>query len=406
MLQHDISPESVERREKEFVLGTYARSFHPRSGDGARLFDASGRAVWDLLGGIAVNALGHGHPAIREAMAESAGEPLHLSNLYYSPYQGLLAEKLVRISGLQRVFFCNSGTEANEAALKFAKLARPGRSRVVALREGFHGRTMGALAVTGHEPYRAPFGPFGSETTFIDPDDEAAIDGAIAGDVLAVIIEPVMGEAGIIPLSTSFLRRLARAAYEAGALLICDEVQSGLGRTGEWFAYQDSGIEPDIVTLAKPLGGGLPLGAVLVSTEVAAHVRPGHHGTTFGGNPVACRLGLAVLDTIECERLLQHVACVGSELESLLAEVAARHPSIIGVRGRGLMWGIEVGDSAPALAASLLERGFLVGTARGRTIRVTPPLTISADVLGEFVRTLDALLDEAAVETFAHRMSA
>lgn len=404
MLQPDISPDAVEARERAFVLGTYSRtSFHPRSGKGARLVDAGGVAVWDLLGGIAVNALGHDHPALRKALLLAAEEPLHVSNLYFTPAQGLLAERLVRRSGLQRAFFCNSGTEANEAALKFARLARPERTSIVALREGFHGRTAGALAVTGHDDYRTPFAPFGCEVTFVEPNDEAAMEAAVTEKTLAVIVEPVMGEAGIVPLSDSFLQAAARAASRSGALLICDEVQSGLGRTGEWFAFQSSGIAPDMVTLAKPLGGGLPLGAVLVSSHVAAAVRPGLHGTTFGGNPVACRLGLAVVETLERERLIERSRTIGEEFGRSLRELATRLPAVLDVRGRGLMWGIEVGDRAPAVAAALLEQGFLVGVARNRTLRVTPPLVIPAEALAAFTHTLEAILDSAGDGITARR---
>ena len=407
LLQPDVTPASVEARESRYMLGTYARtSFHPTSGDGAKLADASGRVYWDLLAGIAVNALGHGHPAIRRALIEAADAPLHLSNLYYHPYQGLLAQRLVSISGLQRAFFCNSGTEANEAAIKFAKLARPGRNRIVALEEGFHGRSLGSLAVTGHEPYRTPFEPFGFDVTFVPPNDSVAMEAAIGDDTLAVFLEPVMGEAGVVPLDGEFIRTAARCAALEGALLVCDEVQSGLGRTGEWFAFQSSGIDPDIVTLAKPLGGGLPLGAVLVSSEVASFVKPGHHGTTFGGNPVACRLGLAVIDTIVSEGLVERSRALGLAFEQDLRALAARTPGIVDVRGRGLMWGIELSGDAAPVAKELFEQGFLVGVARGRTIRIAPPLVVPGEALSSFVRALESILTAAADSPVRERLSA
>lgn len=406
MLQHDITPRAIETRDASYVLGTYARTaLHPREGRGARLFDADGNSYWDLMSGIAVNALGYDHPAIRQAMLEGVDDFLHLSNLYYHPLQGLLAERLVRLSGLSRAFFCNSGTEAMEAALKFARLARPGRLRVVALRDGFHGRSLGALSITGTESYRAPFAPFGIDAVFAAPDDTDAITSLVDQSTLAIVLEPVMGEAGVIPLSPEFLRAAARTAANAGALLICDEVQCGLGRTGSWFAFQPSGIEPDIVTLAKPLGGGLPLGAVLVSDEVAARVAPGLHGSTFGGNPLACRLGLAVLDTIESEGLVARAAEVGERFGASLQDLARCSSAITAVRGAGLMWGIELASDAAPVARALLERGFITGVCRGSTLRLLPPLVVPTEALDAFINTLSDVLAGAS-ESTAERKSA
>lgn len=407
MLLHDLSTEAVEAREERHVLGTYTRSpVHITGGEGARVFDASGREYWDLLSGIAVNALGHGHPALRAALLEAADAPLHLSNLYHQPYQGLLAQRLTAISRLQRAFFCNSGTEANEAAIKFAKLARPGRNRVVALEESFHGRTLGSLALSGHEAYRAPFAPFGLEVTFVRANDEAAIEAAIDDRTLAVFLEPIMGEAGVIPLSAEFMHAAARRTARAGALLVCDEVQTGLGRTGEWFAFQHSGIEPDIVTLAKPLGGGLPLGAVLVTSEVAAAVKPGHHGTTFGGNPVACRLGIAVLDAIERDGLLAVVRERAALIGDLLNALSARHDTITDVRGEGLMWGIEIDGDASAIARELQTAGFLVGVSRNRIIRILPPLIVPVEALTHFAEALDSVLSSAYPQHGSEKLTA
>src|SRR5438132_2400412 len=263
-LLHDESPEAVEAREKNFILGTYARTpFHPRSGKGARLIDAEGNEYWDLLGGIAVNVLGHQHPRLIKTLRDESRALLHVSNLYYHPAQGLLAERLVRASGLLRAFFCNSGTEANEAALKFARLANPGKSAVVALRESFHGRTLGSLSLTGHDAYRTPFEPLVPGVTFIEPNDVAALNAAVTDRTCAIFLEPVMGEGGIIPLTHEFLAVARAAADRTGAILIFDEIQCGLGRTGTFFAFEQSGVVPDVITLAKPLGGGLPLGALL-----------------------------------------------------------------------------------------------------------------------------------------------
>ena len=393
MLLHDESPAAVEEREKAFILGTYARTpFHPRSGKGARITDAGGREYWDLLGGIAVNALGHRHPRLMKALREESNALLHLSNLYYHPAQGLLAERLVRASGLCRAFFCNSGTEANEAALKFARLANPGRAGVVALNESFHGRTVGSLSMTGHDAYRTPFEPLMPGVTFIEPNDVAALEAAVTEETSAIFLEPVMGEGGVIPLSHEFLAVARRVADRTGAILVFDEIQCGLGRTGTLFAFQKSGIVPDIVTLAKPLGGGLPLGAVLTGPAIEGLVKPGHHGTTFGGNPVACRLGLAVLDEIEESALLQRINSYGDWFGKQLTKLKSRNASIVDVRGSGFMWGIELDGPAKPVVAELLAKGFVVGSARDNVIRLLPPYVTPKKAFVEFIEALEQVL--------------
>ena len=391
MLLHDESPAAVEAREQTFVLGTYARtSFHPRSGKGARLVDADGHIYWDLLGGIAVNVLGHQHPRLVKTLRDESKSLLHVSNLYYHPAQGILAERLVRASGLLRAFFCNSGTEANEAALKFARLANPGRSGVVALEESFHGRTLGALSLTGHAAYRTPFEPLVPGATFVAPNDIAALEAAVNENTNAIFLEPVMGEGGVIPLTDEYLAAARRIADRSGALLIFDEIQCGLGRTGTLFAFQQSGVVPDILTLAKPLGGGLPLGAVLTGPAVEGVVKPGHHGTTFGGNPIACRLGLAVLDEIEHASLLARVTEIGDWFGDQLRKL--HNPAIVDVRGAGFMWGIELDRPAKPIAADLLARGFVVGTARDNVIRLLPPYITPKKAFVEFIAALEQVL--------------
>ena len=417
MLLHDESPAAVESREEAFLVKTYARTpFHPRDGKGARLFDAEGRAYWDLLGGIAVNVLGHKHPRLLKAL--KSDELLHVSNLYYHPAQGILAEKLVRASGLCRAFFCNSGTEANEAALKFARLAT-GKAKLVALEESFHGRTLGSLSLTGHEAYRTPFAPLVPGVTFVAPNDIAALEAAVDDQTAAIFLEPVMGEGGIIPLSDEFLIAARRIADLHGTMLVLDEIQCGLGRTGSLFAFQKSGISPDIVTLAKPLGGGLPLGAVITGAALEGVVKPGHHGTTFGGNPVACRLGAVVFD--ETEKLLPQInalgAWFGGELRSLLPSPlrgegqgegrtlresspvtltlsprSGERGPIVDVRGAGLMWGIELDRPASPVARELLSHGFVVGTARERVLRLLPPYIVPKKALIEFITALGLVL--------------
>ena len=383
MLLHDESPVAVEAREDAFLLKTYARTqFHPRDGKGARLSDADGRIYWDLLGGIAVNVLGHKHPRLQKALREASSTLLHVSNLYYHPAQGILGEKLVRASGLMRAFFCNSGTEANEAALKFARLATK-KTNLVALQESFHGRTLGALSLTGHDAYREPFAPLVPGVTFVAPNDIAALEGAVDANTAAIFLEPVMGEGGIIPLTDEYLIAARRIADRHGALLVLDEIQCGLGRTGFLFAFQKSGITPDIVTLAKPLGGGLPLGAVLTGAALEGVVKPGHHGTTFGGNPIACRLGTVVLE--ETERLLPQIQNLGEWFGAELKKLP-----VVEIRGSGLMWGIELDRPAAPVARELLSRGFVVGTAREKVIRLLPPYIVPKKALSEFI---DALTD-------------
>lgn len=386
MLLHDESPTAVQAREDAFLVRTYARTpFHPRDGKGARLYDADGRAYWDLLGGIAVNVLGHKHPKLMKTMRDASNSLLHVSNLYYHPAQGILGEKLVRAAGLNRAFFCNSGTEANEAALKFARLATR-KTKLVALVESFHGRTLGSLSLTGHDAYREPFAPLVPGVSFVDANDVAALEAAVDGETAAIFLEPVMGEGGIIPLTDDFLIAARRIADLHGALLVLDEIQCGLGRTGHMFAFQKSGIVPDIVTLAKPLGGGLPLGAVLTGDAVEGVVKPGHHGTTFGGNPVACRLGAVVFD--ETEKLLPHINALGEWFGGELRKMA----NVVEVRGSGLMWGIELDRPASPVARELLEHGFVVGTARDKVLRLLPPYIVPKKALIEFMDTLTLVL--------------
>jgi acetylornithine/N-succinyldiaminopimelate aminotransferase len=386
-LLHDESPAAVEARENAFLVKTYARTpFHPRDGKGARLFDADGRAYWDLLGGIAVNVLGHKHPRIMKTLRSAGDELLHVSNLYYHPAQGILGEQLVRASGLLRAFFCNSGTEANEAALKFARLATK-KTKLVALEESFHGRTLGSLSLTGHDAYREPFAPLVPGVSFVAPNDIDALNAAVDGETAAIFLEPVMGEGGIIPLTDEYLIAARKIADRAGALLVLDEIQCGLGRTGTMFAFQKSGITPDIVTLAKPLGGGLPLGAVLTGEALEGCVKPGHHGTTFGGNPVACRLGAVVLD--ETQKLLPKINELGLWFQSELAKITN---GIVEVRGSGLMWGIELDRPATPVARELLGHGFVAGTAREKVLRLLPPYIVPKKALSEFIEVLSNVL--------------
>ena len=370
-------------------------------GEGVHVWDTDGKQYLDLLAGIAVNALGHAHPALLSAISKQAETLGHVSNFFASAPQIELAEKLLELSAAPAgsgVFFANSGTEANEAAFKIAR--RTGRPRILSLTDSFHGRTMGALALTSKEAYRTPFEPLPGGVEFIEAGDEQALSEALApGDVAAVFAEPIQGEAGVRALSHDYLRALRRLTREHGTLLILDEVQTGIGRTGHWFAHQAvPDLQPDVMTLAKGLGGGFPIGAVVsFGTEVHDLLKPGQHGTTFGGNPVAAAAGLAVIGTILEDGLLTHVHDVGEELTREL--LALGHPLIQEVRGSGLLLGIGLNAPiAPQLAAAALEAGFIVNAPNPSTLRLAPPLVITAAQLAAFTAALPALLEAAAPE--------
>jgi acetylornithine/N-succinyldiaminopimelate aminotransferase len=376
-------------------------------GEGCQVWDADGREYTDLLAGIAVSALGHAHPAIVEAVTRQIGSIAHTSNLALHEGEIVLAERLLALLGAGggdgpggaggpaagRVFFANSGTEANEAAIKLVR-RRQGSSRpvIVAADGGFHGRTMGALAITGKDSIRKPFGPFGLDVRFVPFGDPGALRSAVGADCAAVFLEPCQGEAGVVPAPPGYLRAARDACDEAGALLVVDEIQSGIGRTGAWFAHQAEGITPDVVTLAKGLGGGLPIGACIGLGECGMVLGKGDHGSTFGGNPVACAAALAVLDTIERDGLLTAAELVGGQLSAGIT--AAGHPLVAGVRGRGLWLAIAL--TAPAAAAvetACRNAGYLVNAVQPDAIRLAPPLILSAAQAAEFTAALPAILD-------------
>ncbi|GAA1775634.1 acetylornithine transaminase [Streptomonospora arabica] len=369
-------------------------------GEGCRVYDADGKAYLDLIAGIAVSALGHGHPALVAAVADQAAAVAHTSNLFLHEREVELAERLVGLLGSEgdgdvRVFFANSGTEANEAALKLVKRAADeGRPRIVAADNGFHGRTLGALSLTGKAAIRDPFGPYGTDVVFVPYGDADALRKAVDATCAAVFVEPVQGEAGVVPAPEGYLAEVRRACDEAGAAFVLDEIQSGIGRTGRWFAHQAHGVTPDVLTLAKGLGGGLPIGACVGFGRYATAFAKGDHGSTFGGNPVACAAALAVLDTVENENLLASAAELGTLLEREAA--AIDHPLLAGVRGSGLWRALVL--SAPASAAvqaSAAAHGFLVNALAPDAVRIAPPLTISRDEVLEFTAALPAILEEA-----------
>lgn len=362
------------------VFGTPLRQLV--KGDGLQVWDEEGREYLDLLGGIAVTCLGQNHPAIVQAVGEQLATLGHVSNFFTHPPALELARELRCYLPEAKVFFANSGSEANEAALKLARKARPGGG-LVALEGAFHGRTMGALSVTAKEAYRAPYAPLVEPVTFVAPEDTAALEAAVDETTAAVILEPIQGEAGVIELSDSYLQAAREITERAGALLVVDEIQTGAGRTGEFFAYARSGIRPDVVTLAKGLGGGIPIGAMLATGRAADTFAAGDHGTTFGGNPVACRAALAVLTVIREESLLVQVRQVGERWREELRATRG----VEEVRGRGLLIGIGVPE-APAVQQRLLEAGFITNAPNPSTLRVAPSYLITPDQCARFTAAL------------------
>jgi acetylornithine/N-succinyldiaminopimelate aminotransferase len=363
------------------------------AGQGAELIAQDGTRYLDFVAGIGVNALGYNHPAIRGAFERALpGGLIHVSNLYRSEAGERLAEELVARSFADRAFFCNSGAEANEAAFKFAR-KWSGKSEIVAFSGSFHGRLFATLAATDRPDYRKPFEPLVPGIRIVPREDWAAVDHAIsASRTAAVIVEPVQGEGGVRPLDAEWLGFVRELCDSRGVAIIFDEVQCGLGRTGTLFAYEQTGVVPDILTLAKPLAGGLPMGAVLLTGAVAAALKPGDHATTFGGGPLVASVALAVVRTIADPALLADVRGNGEWLGARLAELAARCPRVREVRGRGLLWGIELSEPAAPAVAAARDRGLLVLTAGLQVIRLIPPLIITRDELERGVRILEAVL--------------
>ena len=368
-------------------------------GSGCLVWDADGKEYLDLLGGIAVNALGHAHPFVTSVISSQLATLGHVSNFFTSPTQIALAEKLLAITGApagSKVFFANSGTEAVEAAFKLARrntgAAKP-RTRIIALEGAFHGRTMGALALTSKEAYRAPFAPLPGGVEHIPFGDIDALRAAVDETVAAVFLEPIQGEAGVRPLPAGYLAAAREATRAAGALLILDEVQTGIGRTGKWLASEDAGIVPDAVTLAKGLGGGFPIGALVTfGPETSALLTAGQHGTTFGGNPVATAAALATLHVLENQQLLEQVRTVGDHLRTGLDTI----DGVTEVRGEGLLIGFDLdADIAPAVVTAGLDAGFIVNSPGQHTIRLAPPLILTTDQADSFLTALPALLQTA-----------
>ena len=394
--------DDVVARESRFVLQTYKRN--PVTlvrGDGVRVYDADGREYLDLLSGIGVAALGHAHPGLAAAITDQAQTLIHTSNLFYHPLQGQVAERLAQLSGLPRAFFCNSGTEAVEACLKFARRywftrGEP-RAQFVALDESFHGRTFGSLSVTSDLHYREPFEPLLPTVTFVKTNDPASLLHAVSASTAAIIAEPILGEGGVRPLTPAFAAAIGEACAKTGALFIADEVQCGLGRTGQPFYYATLGLTPDLVSIGKALGGGVPVGAALVSQRVAEAIKFGDHGTTYGGNLLACRAALCVLEELTDRGLIAHIKRIGELFEQKLRAIAATHRIVKEVRGAGLMWGLDLTrDAAPVVGAGL-ERGVIVNRTAETVVRLLPPLVIAEADATEALTRLDAALGAVGV---------
>lgn len=405
-----MNVEEIRAAEARLLLGTYDR--YPLlfvRGEGVHLIDDKGERYLDLLSGIGVNALGYAHPAIEQAIVEQGRKLIHISNLYLHQGQAAVALRLTEATGLDRAFFCNSGAEANEAALKlaraYAKLKRSEGAELgtkfLAMTNSFHGRTMGSVATTWKDKYREPFDPVMPGVEFVEFNDVEALRAKFSNEFCAIVVEAVQGEGGVRPATRAFLEAARELTRSTGALLIVDEIQSGMGRTGKWCAYQHFGIQPDVTTLAKPLAGGIPLGAMLCSEEAARAIHAGMHGTTFGGGPLACAVALAVIETIEREHLMDHAVEVGGYFQQKLRELGKRHSAIVDVRGLGLMVAAELdsADLARQIVNEMMKRRILINRTSETVLRFLPPYILEREHVDEAVAALDEILSEQQAAT-------
>ena len=398
--------DEITALESRYVAQTYKRQ--PVAfvrGSGSRLYDVDGREYLDLVSGIGVTSLGHAHPGLAAAIADQASTLLHTSNLYYHPLQGEAAARLAKLSGLARVFFANSGAEAVEGCLKFARRywytqGNASRNGYVAIENAFGGRTMGALSVTWDEHYRAPFQPLIGPVTFVPAGDVAALERAVTDRTAAIIAEPVQGEGGIRPMSPEFAKAITEICKRTGTLYIADEVQTGLGRTGYPFYFSALGLQPDLVSVGKALGGGVPVGAILMSERVAKAISPGDHGSTYGGNLLACRAAVFFLEQLMDKGLLDHVNTVAPLFEKRLRTLALKHPVIVELRGVGLMRGLQLAIDAAPIVEAARQRGLLVNRTNEKVVRMLPPLTIEAADIDRATDILDEVF--AAVQAEVH----
>jgi len=416
-IRKQVTPAALADAEK-FLLPTYKRQpLVFTHGRGPYVFDSTGKKYLDFLGGIAVNGLGHAHPNIVKVIRRESARAIHLSNLFHNEFQGPLAKKLAEISGMDRVFFSNSGTEAIEGALKLVRLySRPAdapltapnpKHRILALENSFHGRTFGAVSITATEKYRLPFAPVVPGVDFVKFNDVADLESKFDENVCAVILETIQGEGGIYPVSEAFWNRARALTSQHGALLIADEIQCGLGRTGRYFAYQKFSSKPDLVAVAKPLAAGLPLGAILTSEAVAARVSPGVHGTTFGGGPMICAVALEFLKVLDKTKILANAADRGTEIRAGIEKLAKKYSFIKEVRGEGLMIGVELTVDGAPFVTEAMNRGLLINCTHDYTLRLLPAFIINAKQVREFLAIFEQVLGHvsksiAATETARH----
>lgn len=395
-----LALKEIQQLEAEHLVSTYDRM--PAlivRGKGVHMYAADGTKYLDFLSGLGVNAFGYAHPAITRVIARESKNLLHTSNLFFHPYQGELAKQLKQLSSMDRVFFSNTGTEAMEGAVKFARAyarannkngSRP-KWRVLAMQNAFHGRTFGSVAMTWTSKYRKPFAPVMPGVRFVEFNNVADLKKSMDSSVCAIVMEPVQGEGGIRPTTKEFIQVARELATKNGALLILDEIQSGMGRTGKFFAFQHFGVKPDIVAIAKPIAGGLPLGAILTTEAVAKAIKPGMHGTTFGGGPLACAVALECIDILKRDGLLAHVKEVGGYFKQKLLEVKAKRAHVTEVRGMGLMMALETDspDIAKAVVKSMLEQGVIINRTHETALRFLPPFLIERKHVDEMVRKLE-----------------
>jgi len=396
-----VSPARIRGDEARHLMNTYRRPPVVFTyGRGCRLYDSEGREYLDFLGGIAVNALGHAHPRLVRAIRREAGRAIHLSNLFHNPYQGPLARKLAKWSGLDRVFFTNSGTEAIDGALKLARAYASAKRAngaipktcILALENSFHGRTFGALSITHTAKYREPFVPLVPGVEFVRFNDVADLETKFDHTVCALVVETIQGEGGIFPVSKDFWQRARNLATEHDAAIIADEIQCGLGRTGRYFAYQQFSAPPDIVTVAKPLAGGLPLGAIMANEKFASTFTPGMHGTTFGGGPLVCATALEFLTVVEEQKLLTNIRERGAELRAGLEKLAARFDFIREIRGEGLIIGVDLTVDGAPYVEQALRRGLVINCTHDHILRLLPPFIIRRRDVAEFLEKFEMVL--------------
>lgn len=398
------SDSQILRDADQYMVRTYRRPpIVFTHGKGCRLYDASGRGYLDFLGGIAVNALGYSHPRLVRVMRREAAKAVHFSNLFHNPFQGPLAKKLAEWSGLDRVFFTNSGTEAMEGAMKLARayskksrtVGAPAKTRFLALENSFHGRTFGAVSITYPAKYREPFEPLAPGAEFVRFNDVGDLERKFDDSVCAIVLETIQGEGGIYPVSEAFWARARELSTQHDAAMIADEIQCGLGRTGRRFAYQKFAAEPDVVTVAKPLAGGLPLGAFIANEKFAGALTPGLHGTTFGGGPFVCAVALEFLKTLEDEKLLANVRERGEELRQGLEKLKSRFEFIREVRGEGLIAGLDLSIEGGPIVEEALKHGLIINCTHEHILRMLPPFTVRAQDIREFLKTLEVVLAKA-----------